>query len=162
MEFVHLVPGHSHATHESPEKHDTMREGIRLGLTIGVITWVWLAAFDFVSGEPFQTVQYLGGFAKFTLIHFALCLGYGLTIIGAVHASMKEPTLMFAIIFCTILFQAAFVMLSALLANVGLGRPAWGKFLLGNVIAAGVTYALISRRHPMRDLYHAAEAHQKD
>lgn len=142
--------------------HNTLREGVSLGLIVGVATWLWVAAFDVLTGHPFQTPEFLGGIVRFTLIHFVLCVAYGLTIIGAVHASMKEPTVMFAIIFCTILFQAAFVMLTALLANIGIGQLAWGKFLLGNLMAAALTYILITRRHSMRDLYHSAEAHQKD
>ena len=138
-----------------------MREGTRLGLIIGVTTWLWLAGFDLIRGEPFQTIHFLG-FARFTLIHFALCLGYGLTIISAIHASMKEPTVMFAIIFCAILFQAGFIVLTAMLANIGIGQLAWGQFLIGNFIAAGVTFALVARDHSLRDLFHAAEALQKD
>ena len=69
---------------------------------------------------------------------------------------------MFAIIFCAILFEAAFVMLTAMLSNIGVGDPAWGKFLVGNFIATALTLAVITRRHSLRDLYHAAEALQKN
>ena len=139
-----------------------MREGIRLGLIVGAATWLWLAGFDLLRGEPFQTFHFLGGLATFSLIHFALCLAYGFTIISAVHASMKEPTVMFAIIFCAILFQAAVVMVTAMLANIGIGELAWGKFFAGNAVAAGLTMVLISRNHSLRDLYHAAEKLQKN
>jgi hypothetical protein len=141
--------------------HSTVREGTRLGLIIGVTTWLWLAGFDYVRGEPFETLHFLG-FARFTLIHFALCLGYGFTIISAIHASMKEPTVMFAIIFSAILFEAAFVALTAMLENIGIGQLAWGKFFAGNIIAATLTFALVARDHSLRDLYHAAESLQKD
>jgi hypothetical protein len=142
--------------------HSTGREGIRLGLIVGLATWLWLAGFDFVMGDPFHTFRCFGGFTTFTLIHFALCLAYGLAIISAVHGSTREPTVMFALIFCTILFQAAFAGLAAMLDNVGLGQPAWGKFFLGNVMAAGLTYVLLAHDHPMRELFQAAEARQKD
>jgi hypothetical protein len=142
--------------------HSTAREGIRIGLIIGVATWLWLAAFDYMTGDPFHTLHFFGGFLGFTLIHFTLCVGYGLAIIGAVHGSTKEPTIIFAMIFCTILFQAAFVGLAAILDNVGMGQLAWGKFFLGNLMAAGLTYVLLARDHPMRELFHAAEARQKD
>ena len=114
------------------------------------------------QGEPFQTFHFLGGLATFTLIHFVLCIAYGFTIISAVHASMTEPTVMFAIIFCAILFQAAVVMATAMLANIGIGELAWGKFFAGNVIAAGLTMVLITRNHSLRDLHHAAEKLQKN
>jgi hypothetical protein len=139
-----------------------MREGIRLGLIVGAATWLWLAGFDLIRGEPFQTFDFLGGLATFTVIHFALCIGYGFTIISAIHASMKEPTVMFGIIFCAILFQAAIVVVTAMLANIGIGELAWGKFFVGNAVAASLTMVLISRNHSLRDLYHAAERLQKN
>ena len=160
MEHTQTLRAQSHR--RAPASHNTIREGSRLGLIVGVVTWLWLAGFDAVVGEPFRTFDFLGGVAVFTVVHFSLCLAYGLTIMSAVHASMTEPTVMFAIIFCTILFQAAFVMLTVLLANIGLGYLAWGEFLLGNLLAAGLTYVLIARGHPMRDMYDAAEALQQD
>jgi hypothetical protein len=142
-------------------RHSTLREGTSLGLIIGVTTWLWLAGFDLVRGEPFQTIHFFGA-ARFTMIHFALCLGYGFTIIGMIHASMKEPTVMFGIIFSAILFQAGFVVLTALIANIGIGPIAWGQFLVGNFIAAAFTLALVARNHSLGKLFHAAEALQQD
>ena len=163
MTHIHIVPQpHSVARAPIPMRHSTVREGIRLGLIVGAATWLWLAGFDFVRGEPFQTFHFFNGFATFTVVHFALCLAYGITIISAIHASMKEPTVMFAIIFCTILFQAAVVMATAVLSNIGIGDVAWGKFFAGNAIAATLTTVLISRNHSLLDLYHAAEKLQKN
>ena len=160
MEHIHVVPRPS-ARH-APKTHSTTREGLGLGLIIGVTTWLWLAGFDFVRGEPFQTIHFLGGFTRFTLVHFTLCLAYGFTIISALHASMKEPTIMFGIIFSAILFEAAFVVVTAMLANIGLGELAWGKFFAGNLIATAVTLVLITRNHSLREMFNAAEALQKD
>ncbi len=162
MERIHITPGHSYSSRRAQVSHNTLREGVSLGLIIGVATWLWVAVFDVAAAEPFQTFQMLSGVVGFTLIHFLLCVTYGVTIMSAIHASMKEPTIMFGIIFCTILFQAAFVMLTAILVNVGVGDPAWGKFFAGNVMAALLTYVLIERHHSMRSLFHAAEAKQKD
>jgi hypothetical protein len=161
MEHIHVVPRSSSSSRKAPA-HSTMREGISLGLIIGGATWLWLVAFDAIAGTPFETFHLLNGAVGFTIIHFTLCLAYGLTIMSAVHASMKEPTIMFAIIFCTILFQGAFVMLTAILENVGIGELAWGKFLAGNIMAAILTYLLVNRNHSIPALYHAAEAHTKD
>jgi hypothetical protein len=127
-----------------------------------VTTWLWVAGFDYVRDEPFHTFDFLGGIMRFSLIHFALCLAYGFTIIGAIHASMKEPTIMFGIIFSAILFEAAVVYVTAMIANIGIGQLAWGKFLVGNLIATVLTLVLISRDHSLRDLFHAAEALQKN
>jgi len=162
MQRIHVVPGHRTSVSHAPRKHNTTRESIQLGLIFGVTTWLWVAGFDYAKGQPFHTFDFLGGIARFTLVHFALCLAYGFTIISALHASVKEPTVMFGIIFSAILFQAAVVVMTAMLANIGIGQLAWGKFLVGNLIATGITLALISRDHSLRDLFHAAEALQKD
>jgi hypothetical protein len=161
MKRIHVVPTASSSVRHAPRRHSTVREGTRLGLIIGVTTWLWLAGIDLVRGEPFQTLHFFG-FTRFTVIHFVLCLGYGFTIISAIHASMKEPTVMFGIIFSAILFEAGFVVLTAMIANIGIGDLAWGKFFVGNLIAAAITFALVARDHSLRDLFHAAEALQKD
>ena len=160
MEHIHIVP----RAHAQPavSTHSTSREGVRLGLIIGAATWLWVAGFDYVRGEPFYTIDYLGGLAKFTLVHFVLCITYGLTLMSAVHASMKEPTVMFALIFCTILFQAAVVAATGVLENIGVGRQAWAQFLVGNIIATVVALYVISRDHSLLKLYHQAESRQKD
>ena len=162
MEHIHIVPRPRALPRHVPKAHNTVREGTRLGLIVAVTTWLWVAGFDLVRGEPFSTIEFLGGFVWFTLIHVALCLAYGFAIISAIHASMKEPTVMFAIIFCAILFQAAFVVLTAMLANIGIGRTAWAKFAVGNFIAAAITFALVARDHSLSDLFHKAEALQKN
>jgi hypothetical protein len=69
---------------------------------------------------------------------------------------------MVGIIFSAILFEAGFVVLTAMIANIGIGDLAWGKFFVGNLIAAAITFALVARDHSLRDLFHAAEALQKD
>ncbi|HKY96435.1 MAG TPA: hypothetical protein VJL35_01150 [Gemmatimonadaceae bacterium] len=163
MTRIHIVPQpHPAMVQRSPERHSTMREGISLGLIVGAATWLWLAGFDFVRGEPFHTFNFLGGIATFSLVHFVLCLAYGFTIISALHASMKEPTIMFGIIFSAILFQAAVVIVTAMLANIGIGQLAWGKFFVGNAVAACLTFVWISRNHSLKNMFEAAEALQKD
>ena len=36
-------------------KHDSLREGARLGLVVATSIWIWLAVVDAVAGEPFRT-----------------------------------------------------------------------------------------------------------
>src|SRR5437762_11190431 len=47
-------------------KHDSLREGARLGLVVATSIWVWLAVVDAVVGEPFRTFTWLGGVALVT------------------------------------------------------------------------------------------------
>lgn len=144
------------------EVHNTATEGVSLGLVIGVITWLWVAGFDYLTGEPFHTLKFFGGFAGFTLLHFLLCVSYGLAIMSAVHASLKEASVIYALIFTSILFQAGFVMLTILLDSFGMGRSAWGKFLGGNLVALVITYAIVVRKHPLLEVFRTAEANLAD
>ena len=122
------------------------------------MTWLWIAALDALGGSPFRTMQALGGVATFSTIHVLLCVAYGVTIVAAVHAAMRTPTVVFAMVFCTILFQAAFVMLTSFLGELGPGGSAWTRFFVGNLIAAALTGAYLWRTHPLKALYHLAEA----
>ena len=146
------------AARRATPTHDTVREGLGLGMRVGVATWLWLAILDAVAGTPFRTIATLGGATTFTIIHFVLCAAYGLAIIGIVHASMRTPSVMFAMIFFTILFHGAFAMLTAFVAQLGLGGGAWMRFLAGNAIAAAITFTYVARRHSLRAIFHAAEA----
>ena len=145
-----------HIGFEEPagRSHDTVREGIRLGLVLGVVTWLWVAAVDYIAGTPFQTIQSLGWYG-FTALHLGLCVAYGLAIMSAVHASMNEPTFIYALIFSWILFHTAFVMLTIMLAVEG-GTVAWIKFFAGNLMSAALAYVIVAREHPLLEIYRRA------
>ena len=55
--------------------HETLPEGIRLGLIVGTGTWLWVAAVDIVAtGQPFHTFAALGGVLIVTVLEdSALC-----------------------------------------------------------------------------------------
>lgn len=151
---------HPHATahpDRATDGHDTIREGFQLGILIALATLAWVVLVDLLVGEPFRTMLVLGGPALFSAIHVALCIAYGLAIMAAVHSAMVTPSVVFAMIFLTILFQAAFVMVTAFAAQLGLGALAWPRLLAGNVLAAALTWWFINRRHSLATLYHAAE-----
>jgi hypothetical protein len=160
MTFMSSTPLLSRSHGSSRASHSTVREGVRLGSIIGVVTWLWIAAVDVAAGAPFETPRLLSGIVGFTVFHFGLCFAYGLTVMALVHASMKEPTVIYAIIFCTILFQIAFAMFTAILANTAVGEMPWMKFVAGNVIAGILTYALVARDHSMRDIFLQAETYE--
>ena len=138
--------------------HNTSREGLQLGATVAIITWLWIAALDALAGTPFQTMHALGGTAFFSIVHVGLCLAYGIVIVATVHAAMRAPSLIFAMIFCTILFQAAFAMFTSVLGQLGAGSGTWLRFFAGNVLAAVVTYVTLARTHPLKSILDRAEA----
>lgn len=129
--------------------HSSLREGIALGVIVATTIWLWLAVVDGLAGQPFQTFHVLGGVAFFTVLHYALCIVYGVATLAVVHGAARTPSLLVFAAFCFFLLEFAFVMATVLLANVGLGQLAWVRILGGNVIGAVVTFAVLARRHPL-------------
>jgi len=73
-------------------KHNSLREGARLGLVVATSIWVWLAVVDAVVGEPFRTFTVLGGIALFTTMHYLLNVAYGVLLVSGIHGAVHEPT----------------------------------------------------------------------
>ena len=73
-----------------PRPRHTRREGVLLGLLVATSIWLWLAVVDAIAGQPFRTFAVLGGIVPFTLLHYALCLAYGLAAVAVVHGDVAE------------------------------------------------------------------------
>jgi hypothetical protein len=58
--------------------------------------------------------------------------------------------------------EFAFVMLSALLSQMGLGGLAWVRILGGNVVGAIVTFVILWTRHPLAREFRDAMAAEDD
>ena len=112
-------------------RHNTLRGGILLGLIIATVIWVWLYVIDALVGEPLRTFSLLGGVARFTALHYALCCLYGIAAVAVVHGAAREPNLLIAAAFAFILFETAFAILTAVLQQVGLGQLAWIRIMGG-------------------------------
>lgn len=138
--------------------HSSRREGVRLGLIVATVTWLWVAVLDAASGRPFHTFHALGGVVAFTAIHYALCLTYGIILVSAVHGAEREPSLVFALIFGAILFQVAFAMLTAMLAEIAVGNVAWLGIFGGSLIGGSIAFVLLTRTHPVAVYLRRAEA----
>jgi len=133
----------------SPSRHSSLREGAILGAVVGTGIWAWIATVDAVVGEPFRTFAVLGGVARFTALHFVLCLAYGVVAVSVVHAAAREASLMVGAAFAFFLLEFAFVMLTAILSQGGLGGLAWARIVGGNVVGATLTVLILWRRHPL-------------
>jgi hypothetical protein len=131
--------------------------GLRLGLLMGTVAWLWVAASDAVLGHPFQTFSVLGGIAAFTIVHYILNLAYGAAAMSFVRGALRAPSLIIGLIFIFIIFEVAFAMLTVLLSHSAIGMSAWLVLYGGNAAstAAGAWY--ISRRYPLGELLHQAE-----
>jgi hypothetical protein len=140
-----------------PQAHSSFREGVVLGLIVATAIWVWLALVDGLAGQPFRTFQVLGGVALFTVLHYLLCLAYGVVVLTVVHGAARAPSLLVFAAFCFFILEFAFVMATVLLANVGLGQLAWVRILGGNVIGAVLTFVVLARGHPLKREFQAAD-----
>src|SRR6266516_5589056 len=120
----------------SPRSHSSFREGAILGAVVGTGIWVWIALVDAIVGQPFRTFAVLGGVARFTTLHYALCLVYGVVAVSVVHAARREARLIVGAAFAFLLLELGFVIISAILSQVGL-------------VGLALTLLILWRRHPL-------------
>ena len=130
-------------------RHDTLREGIVLGLVVAIGIWFWIAAVDAFTGRPFHAFTFLGGVVLFTVMHFLLNVIYGVVIVAAIHGAAHAPSLIIALVFGFVVLEIAFAMATVLLSNLGLGDLAWIRIFGGSLIGAALALAMLSRRHPL-------------
>jgi len=87
--------------------------------------------------------------ARFTTLHYVLCLAYGVVAVSVVHAAAREGSLIVGAAFAFFLLELGFVMVSAILSQVGLGGLAWVRILGGNAVGVVLTLLILWRRHPL-------------
>src|SRR5437660_840429 len=107
-----------------PRPRHTRREGVLLGLLVATSIWLWLAVVDAIAGQPFRTFAVLGGIVPFTLLHYALCLAYGLAAVAVVHGAAREPSLLLGASAFLFSLQLGFVTLTVIRSHTGLGPRA--------------------------------------
>jgi hypothetical protein len=145
-----------------PQDDGSMREGARLGLLVATSIWLWLAIVDALAGQPFHTFAVLGGALTFTALHYLLNVAYGIAIVSAIHGATREPSLVIGVMFGSVMIECAFVMLTVLLSQVGLGELAWVRILGGNVIGAVLGWSILLRTHPVREELQQAEEEENE
>ena len=138
-------------------KHNSLREGVRLGLVVATSIWVWLAVVDAAVGEPFRTFTVLGGIALFTVMHYLLNVAYGVLIVSGIHGAVREPSLVMTVAFGFPIVEFVFALVTVLLSNMGLGELAWVRIFGGSLIGTAIPIVILARRHPL-----AAELRQAE
>jgi hypothetical protein len=144
------------------DKHNAIREGIRLGLVVATSIWIWIATVDALAGEPFRTFQVLGGIAWFTVMHYVLNVGYGTVIVAGLHSVMRQPNLIGGIAMGFLIIQFAFAMGAVLLSHLGLGELAWLRVFGGSLLGAAVAFVILLRRHPLATVLRQAGMEETD
>lgn len=142
---------------QPPRRHDSRREGVRLGLIMASATWLWVALVDAIAGQPFHTFAALGGVAAFTAMHYLLNIAYAVVILSAVHGAERAPSLIFALIFGGIILEGGITMMTNVVAQAAVGSVAWIGIFGGNAIATAIAFVLLSRTHPLAKYLRQAE-----
>jgi hypothetical protein len=137
--------------------HSTRHEGVRLGLILGTVTWLWVALVDAVTGRPWHTFSMLGGVLAFTVVHYLLNVTYGMILVSAVHGAERAPSLIIGAIFGLLLFEGAFAMFTNVLVEYSVGGIAWVGMVGGSLIGTAVAITLLSRTHPLVQYLRRAE-----
>ncbi len=148
----------SHILSLQPARHHhTVHEGVRLGLILGSVTWLWVALVDAVFGQPFHTFSTLGGITGFTVMHYLLNIAYAVVILSAIHGAERAPSLIIALIFGMVTFEGAMAMVTNILSQAALGGVAWIAIFGGSLISSAIAIVLLSRTHPLATYLHRAE-----
>jgi len=137
--------------------HSTRNEGIRLGLIVGTVTWLWVALVDVVTGQPWHTFSVLGGLLVFTVVHYLLNVTYGMVLLSAVHGAERAPSLIIALTFGLLTLEGAFVMFTNILVESSVGSVGWAGIVGGSFIGTAVAITLLSRTHPLATYLRRAE-----
>ena len=133
------------------------RQGLILGLITATTTWLWVAAVDGISGQPFHTFAVLGGVVGFTIVHYLLNIAYAFAVVGMARGAMKAPSVVIGAIFGFIILEIAFGMLSAILSQTALGSRSWIVILGGSLIGAGIMLTVLTQTYDLRTALHRAE-----
>jgi hypothetical protein len=142
---------------ENVPHRSVLDEGTWLGLVMAAAIWFWLALVDAAAGQPFHTLDVLGGVVPATLAHVVLNVLYGIVLVTAVRSSARVPSLIIAVIFGLVMLEVGFAMLSVMLGQAGLGQLTWLRILGGSFVGLAVAFVLLARRYPLADRLRAAE-----
>lgn len=145
-----------------PDAHGTLREGATLGFIVATTTWLWVAAVDAITGDPFRTFTVLGGIAIFTTLHYLLNMAYGVAVVSGLRTSMREPGAIMAVVFGFIMVEFGLALISVVASNLGLGSLAWLRIFVGSLIGSVVAIAVLSRRHPLAERLRCANDERHD
>ena len=132
-------------------------QALILGLITATSTWLWVAAVDAISGQPFHTFGVLGGGVGFTVVHYILTIAYAFAVVGIARGATGTPSLVIGAIFGFIVLEIAFGMVSAILSQTALGNRSWIVIFGGSLIGAGIMFTLVLQRYDLRARLHEAE-----
>jgi hypothetical protein len=150
------------------EGHSSVREGVVAGFIGATAIAVWFAVIDIVSGMPFHTPNILGAglisvlgkppmmpdtvmFHVFiyTVFHYLAFALVGIILVSIIHQSHRTPAVLAGFLIAFVAFELGAIGITTLFTESRLGGMAWYQLFLANLLAAGLMFWYIWKRHPM-------------
>jgi len=144
-----------------------LKEGLSTGLLGAATVAIWFFLVDVVSGTPFRTPGILGSMVflgissadeavinvttvgLYSLLHGTVFFLVGIGTTAIIRAADRAPSVLGLFIPLTLVLQALFVGLTAILAQFILGAIAWWAVLGGNLLASFLMGSLLLYWHPV-------------
>lgn len=149
------------------ERHNSVREGVYAGIIGATAIAVWFAVIDIVSGKPLHTPSILGAglisvlgkppmmpdtvaFHVFiyTIFHYLVFAIVGIIIAQIVHQAERTPAVLAGFLIAFVAFELGAIGITTLFTETALGGMAWYQIFLANLLAAGLMFWFMYRRHP--------------
>lgn len=150
------------------EGHNSFREGVIAGIIGATAVVIWFAGIDIVAGQPFMTPNLLGrGLVSifgssaammpdsmaghvvgYTIFHYIAFSLVGIMMAYVVHQAERTPAILAGFLLGFVAFELGAVGFTTLLTESEYGGLAWYQIFIANLIAAGLMFWYMWKRHP--------------
>ncbi|HVF39970.1 MAG TPA: hypothetical protein VM939_08715 [Gemmatimonadaceae bacterium] len=149
------------------DRHSSVREGVYAGFIGATAVAVWFAIIDTVAGKPFHTPNILGQgllsvlgkvpmmpdtvstrVIAYTIFHYAAFALVGIIVASIVHQSHRTPAILAGFLIAFVAFELGAIGLTTLFTESRFGGMAWYQIFIANLLAAGLMFWFMWRRHP--------------
>ena len=152
--------------HKSDWWLSTVHEGVVAGTLSGAVVALWYLLCDTIVGRPFHTPALLGAIffdglhgydidaatlvpvLKFTALHFAAFIAFGLATALVIAAAEREPLLILGALMVYACFEVCFLAFVTFLDALALGTIGWWKIAAANAITLATVFGYFQYQHP--------------
>lgn len=146
-------------------RHSIILEGVLVGLCGAAAVAIWFLIYDAAAGVPLRTPALLwaaffehardpaaagvtlGRVLKYTAVHGAVFIGFGIAASGLFSLVDRDRRVLFAVFMLFCCFEVAFLAVVAVVFQQSLSELEPWAILTGNAVAAFVMLSLLFWRH---------------
>ncbi len=149
------------------DRHSSVREGVYAGFIGATAVAVWFLIMDTFGGKPLHTPDILGQglisilgkmpmmadsmimrVLAYTIFHYIAFSLVGILVASIVHQSHRTPAILAGFLIAFVAFELGAIGLTTLFTESRFGGMAWYQIFLANLLAAGLMFWFMWRRHP--------------